>query len=283
MPSYCVKRTKKALKILQSVSKFKPGTTRARGINLYVIDQSDVKRIRAAGYKLGNKKQYSKEVNVYEISTKTILKPAEVKSKYINLCNARIKKAYAEKQKELDNLLPRLETLQHETIELMREIDLLRQQTRSSKEASKESRKRLGEEFDKLASLPKVESVSIEGDRLDVHTTVIYCRNPETKKFHRLGRFRISLNCKTHKIGFKNKSGTQMGHHAPHITTVWGGCRGTAFHKMATELFGKYEYCGLVLLCIQFLESVNIHDSWGQKICYWPVVKGVPKNASQKA
>ena len=175
--------------------------------------------------------------------------------------------------------------------ELRREVDELRVQLVKSQRAAIDAQARLdgvrtgnsdilerfGHEFDTLINHPKVTDVRVEGEVVKVFTTVLNCRHPQTKELHEIGAFRIEIHAgRPGYVLWKNLTrsvdGGRHGMQAPHIDSQGRACLGNTADSFA-QLIADYEFAQAAFLAIEFVESVNIGDAWGQHLSKWPLAK----------
>jgi|CXWL01.1.fsa_nt_gi hypothetical protein len=195
-------------------------------------------------------------------------KPRSRKS-YIESCSGRYKKALEGTRKAIKEGHTEIEQLQatltrriRETIGAERKLAQMEAQTSGFEEV-------YGREFDKLSVLPKVVEVLAEGGLIKVFTETLYCVDPRSKKNHEIGRFQIDIN-PSGKVQWKNLTRVVDGFYAPHVKASGTACLGT-MTEIIPELAGNYEFAALAMVCVQFIESVNVDDDWGRRIHMWPV------------
>ena len=145
-----------------------------------------------------------------------------------------------------------------------------------TEQALEKERDRFADEFRKVKGLSKIERITAEREKLCFFTEVLYCKDPRTNKEHEIGAFRIELYFGTKEFPIRwfnttrQVDGYKPGMHAPHVFPDGKACLGNSQH-LFTELWAKYEVNAMVLLAIQFIESVNTSDGAGEYIERWPV------------
>ena len=136
---------------------------------------------------------------------------------------------------------------------------------------------RFANELSALAEDPKILDITIDGDVVTVFTDTLYCMNPDTDRYHEIGRMRfyIYLSGNSNGIIAANLTRTLTksggGHHHPHIFEDGRLCFGNTTERFA-KLIAEYEIAAVVWLAIQFVESVNTRDAYGRTIEKWPLV-----------
>ena len=145
-----------------------------------------------------------------------------------------------------------------------------------------------GAEFDRLLQVKSVRDAWIDGNRLFVRTDILYCTDPRSKKVHEIGAFEILISLsagacdekylvKWNNLTRKVDTSTADGMNAPHVFSEGVACLGS-IQKVIPELIGRYEFAAVVMIAIQFIESVNVEDAAGRYINKWPLAEAsVPK------
>jgi len=121
----------------------------------------------------------------------------------------------------------------------------------------------------------------LKNDIISVSTKELKCTDPRTGATHDIGKFniRIPTTADFHYVGdylkFLNKTrrvrGLERNMHAPHVFQSGEGCLGTAVTGLR-EAYNNSDLYMLLLLSIQFLESVFTDDDAGNYIDKWPVI-----------
>ncbi len=137
----------------------------------------------------------------------------------------------------------------------------------------------LGSEYDTIISAPKIQKVIINDDEsLEVFTDTLYCKDPRTDKLHEIGKMRIVLNRNNINSGDEIRifnetrmvrAFTDSGNAAPHVLGSNKPCLGSEAQTFKT-LLKEREYFAAIMMGIRFVESVNVKDSAGKYIDYWP-------------
>jgi len=137
--------------------------------------------------------------------------------------------------------------------------------------------KRANKMIRNLYSLSHVINVEIKSKALHIHTDKIYVEDPRTKRTHELGCFRIEVdsgNNRNVKIYNSTRQirAYERGMQAPHVFPDGRPCLGDLIQSLP-EAQAKHDYSTIALLCILFLEHVNVADPAGKYVHYWPRVE----------
>ncbi|HYD93182.1 MAG TPA: hypothetical protein VEB18_01850 [Candidatus Paceibacterota bacterium] len=194
---------------------------------------------------------------------------------YVAACGGRFKKtidstkvAISTGKQKVDQLTKDLVTAIRETAGAERKLEQLEAVGPSTFET-------YGLEFDRLVEIPKIRDVRVDNGVIKVFTDILYCVDPRTSIRHEIGAFRIDISIHgsvqwhnlTRKVdGYKG----QMN--APHIWNNGTACLGN-MAEIIPDLIGRYEFAALAMVCIQFVESVNVDDPAGKMISNWPVAQ----------
>lgn len=91
-----------------------------------------------------------------------------------------------------------------------------------------------------------------------------------------IGNFTIKVNMSNCSIKFTNNGNRRTSHwgrncHHPHVSEHGDACLGNVSSTLA-ELNAHHEFYALALVCIDFLEAVNVEDTAGRKAPNWDTV-----------
>jgi len=144
-----------------------------------------------------------------------------------------------------------------------------------------------GEEYDEnlrmICELPQVIGIRVEapegqrGLMLVVYLDNSYCIDNRTERKHMIGRQKVMINLEQRNISIYNLDFTIVGHgnermQAPHIFPAGNMCMGTAGADFR-KLLSFRDCFQIILLTLQFLESVNLDDAAGKYINHWPIIR----------
>jgi hypothetical protein len=143
----------------------------------------------------------------------------------------------------------------------------------------------LGEEFDQLLKMEKVEDIRVDDKEIIVDTGIMFCQDPRTGTVHELGQYQIHIALNQQgwspDLRFFNKKGplrcANLGCytlHAPHVQGEGRPCLGNTSSTFS-QLFQTQEYGVAIQVALAFLESVNVDDAWGRNIDRWPEARAV--------
>jgi len=198
------------------------------------------------------------------------------RERYVQVClkrasNIKSLSGYSEEQ-----LQEKIKTYRKHLTKCLKEYNLLQREKFKAK--ADDLPKKLALEFDKILEIPKITKVEVDASgKLYAYTTTIYCTNPETKIEHEIGAFCIEIDANEedydNALRMKNLTRTVNGYdpgmHAPHVFSEGHPCLGS-IEDVVPDLLSNYEYAALIMVVIQFLESVNPNDDAGQHITEWP-------------
>lgn len=205
------------------------------------------------------------------------------KKHYVEVCGSRKKVQIKELLKRKKDIKVKIVAYQKKLIHYTRaELDLV-ESLAMIRKGGKGDQKNFEIEFKNLISNPKVKKVRVTEGKISVFTKVLFCQHPKTKEIHELGEFRIDIyfnetgredlvliNNLTRRV--RSFNGKEM--HAPHVfpdgRPCWGNVKSTIWQQVAA-----YQFSVVILLIMQFLESVNLADDAGIGIRYWPTVTNI--------
>ena len=131
------------------------------------------------------------------------------------------------------------------------------------------------EEFDRLAELPHVIRVAMDGNKIQVFTDRIYVEHAGNR--YDIGDFRLEVFTDGSNGGVLMHNLTRRvdaynrGMQAPHVFPDGKPCLGN-LKEAIPQYIGEGEYSVVVMLCVQYLQSVNTADAAGKHIDNWPHV-----------
>lgn len=135
---------------------------------------------------------------------------------------------------------------------------------------------KLYHDLNNLMHHDKIEKVMIRGGKYWIHTTTLYCYHDQHPARYHIGKFVIELNPENTSVKFtgdtpRRSYWSQHDPH-PHVNGTNGyACLGNLAPTIA-ELCSQYEIYALVMVCLEFLESVNTSDPAGANIIHWDEV-----------
>ena len=218
------------------------------------------------------------EVKLERQKAAALVRKAKSREDYIKQCSGRFEKLLRNTERAIVDGEKKVKRLQQELVVAIRELQGSAKKLEQLKAANGGMDATYGAEFDKLHTIKKIKFVEVANGTVSVFTDVIYCVNPNTNRRHEIGAFRIDIN-----VGGQNDcvrwfnltrkvNGYKPDMNAPHVFTNGEACFGNSAEVFA-ELVANYEFAAAAMVAIQFVESVNIHDSAGQYIDRWPIAE----------
>ncbi len=133
-------------------------------------------------------------------------------------------------------------------------------------------------EIQSVLKLPKVKSVSVVGDTLQVFTERLTCAHPVSGKQHVIGAFRIDVMLDGSDGGVRWNNLTQTVDAAfPNMQAPYVFSDGKALMGQTQGLFptliGEKQLARVVRLAIRFIEQANPADVAAQYVDCWPVLE----------
>lgn len=198
---------------------------------------------------------------------------ARFQESYARLCTRRVDQMIGNSRNAIERNPNKVREYQQLIVQLVRESAEAQTRIDYLVNNREEAAKRYVNDFDKLFDSPKVVDVRVNGDRIQVFTKTLYCVDPRSNLTHEIGAFRIDIHING-GVRWHNLTRTVNGHwsgcQAPHINSNGEACLGN-MEEVIPQLTADYEFAALAMVCIQFVESVNVNDSAGQYINRWPV------------
>ncbi len=191
---------------------------------------------------------------------------------YARECQKRFEKALQSTQKKIKQAEENIQSLQQKLVEEIRILDGQKrklQQMEASKTSTLEVYKK---EFEKLLQVPHIRGITIREGKISVFTDRIYISHGG--EVYDIGNFRIDVYTDGSEGGLRFYNLTHQGpegYHHPHVDSSGKPCLGNIQETIAT-LIGSYQFSVVIMLALQYLESVNTDDSWGERISQWPTV-----------
>lgn len=194
---------------------------------------------------------------------------AKSREEYIRACNGRFDKALASTRKAAQEGPQEVRRLQEALTKKIREVNSLQRKLGQMEATFPNVTEMYGKEFDKLLQVPKIRDVRVREGAIQVFTDTLYCVDPRSNKKHEIGNFRIEFGL-SGTVRWHNLTRLIGGCHAPHVLDGGEACLGN-MAEVIPELIANYEFAALAMVCIQFVESVNVDDRAGALIHKWPV------------
>lgn len=202
------------------------------------------------------------------IRTDGAVKRDQSREAYIKACSRRFENVIKETREAIVKCERDAAQLQIQLVALIRQSNGAKRKLQQMESAGAQSQAEYVVEFEKLFSVPHVIDVRDENGSIVVYTDIINCQDPRTSKYHEIGAFRIEIK-KNGSLYLRNQT-RQVGrsYDAPHISDG-SPCLGN-MSEVIPQLAGNYEYAALIMIAIQFIESVNLGGEY-QDITNWPL------------
>lgn len=201
---------------------------------------------------------------------------------YINLCSGFIRGKIKELKEQEQNLRTRIGEHRQHLVAYIREEADVKGRLAALTGSCNSSKEKYERDYNALMKIPKVKRIDdISGDGFTVYTDMLYAVDPRTELEHEIGEFKIIINCsageKNEIILWLNQTRLVDGHekkmHAPHVYPRGNGCLGE-LNSILPDLIAKYDFISLVMLAVQFPETVNlVDDAAGAYVSCWPLSK----------
>jgi len=201
---------------------------------------------------------------------------AESRVRYIELCKQRLLQVVEDARVRVRESEGVLEQVQGSIVVTQRELTGSKRKLEQLRLVKTAEDKRFAEEFEKICAVPEVEEVRmLEGKTLQIMTSVLVCRDPNTGKFYELGKFRIDLPINGGNVRWFNLTrrvdGLEPGMHSPVVDG--NGCT-LLFNAIQAfpELIASYEIATAVMLALQVPGSIDPNEEYAKYLDKWPEV-----------
>ena len=180
-----------------------------------------------------------------------------------------------------------LDTLQRQTIQLMREVETRETQIAALENAS--PRQEFLDGLSRLISDGTVEAVRAapvpdraQGHFVVLETKPVVCtRSTDGARFD-LGRYDILIDFVDGRVFFQNRDAKHPDYIHPHVGFDGRPCLGNA-HEAVTQMIAGFQVVALAGLLLDFLQHANGEDSWGSTVAEWPRLDDGPEAAATDA
>lgn len=134
-------------------------------------------------------------------------------------------------------------------------------------QAGKIGEDELTRRWDELAEHPRITDIQFEAQQLRLVTDHMHMRHPYSDATRWLGRFSVLINLTNNVVRIANLDNKKGDRDHPHVP---GGapCFGAA-QPLIVNLLAQREYAAFIELLIQFLETFNPDDDYGQYAAWW--------------
>ncbi|MFA5490968.1 MAG: hypothetical protein WC284_17455, partial [Candidimonas sp.] len=181
---------------------------------------------------------------------------------------------------QLEQKKARIQESQRQLRDLIRDVEHDARYLEMLDSGEKELTDKLRREYASLRRINKIKSVHADPHamKLTVMTEHLYCENPKTHILHDMGEYKIDISlARDFGITWNNKTRKINGKSHPHVDESGRACMGN-FAETVPSLIAKNELVPLIIMCLRFIESVNVNDAWGEQIRNWPEAKDADGN-----
>jgi hypothetical protein len=207
---------------------------------------------------------------VKEGATRESLYTATSEAKYVEYVSQRIQKERDQCRDVVINSERRINQYQTELVEAIREKESAERQIRYFDTIDKEVGTKYNDEYKDLTNIAHIESVYVRDETLYAKTDMIEFIDPRTKLKHQAGRYVITIAMNSGQVSFRNQSWCVGEMHAPHVFSSGQPCLGN-MGTVLPELVSRYDFPAALMVIVNFLSEVNVHDSAGVKCHRWPL------------
>lgn len=203
-----------------------------------------------------------------------------VKANYVKACSRRAETEKKELAKSLEDMSDRVAKLQKDLLDTIRGAKSTKARLELLQTSTEDVRGHLGKEFDRLLAMDKVVGVNWRAEKMVVTTRRLFCKHPETGKWHDIGAFDIVIDSQSSDVLFWNRTrrvdAFNEGMNGPHLFPNGKACLGN-MGAVIPVLVASYDWSAAVQQAIAFVESVNLDDGAGRHIGKWPTVNDAEK------
>jgi len=216
------------------------------------------------------------------------LREREIKrAAYVTECNRGFQERVSSLQNSLQEIKNDIEKYQLKLVKAIRLASETQVILGSLQEKNSNSEDKYAVQYDELFKIDSIRDIFISTNIISCITDVLFCTDPRSGKKHEIGAFRINiyLDGSEHCVRWFNRTrrvdGCKSGMQAPHVFPNGNACLGN-MEEVFPELVANYEFTSLILMAIQFIETVNVNDDAGKYIDRWPLAKNIKKNLRKK-
>ncbi len=195
--------------------------------------------------------------------------------RWINECSRRFEKELASLKDDINEIQRSvIPALQHKLVENIRSLRLKRALLESKLADEEKIRERYSKELKKILEIPNVLDVTVDKNLISVYTETLFVEADGVT--YELGQYRIEIHTDTHEIRFFNLTrqvdGFWSASQHPHVNGEGEACFGNIERTMS-DLITDYFYSPIIIVALQFLQTVNTEDNAGAQVINWPVVQ----------
>jgi hypothetical protein len=202
------------------------------------------------------------------------------KNNYVNTMLKKLRGAYNDFTRKVEQANSRETIARRELVDAIKEVegyrDLESRYRTVMNDGIDGAMRKFATEYDKLLDNHKIKGIILGTETLEVYTGPLYCKDPRTNEEHEIGEMKFFINMENGTVFITNltrrvRTPYYPAAHAPHVEDSGIPCFGN-IKTMVVDLIAKNEVVMLIELLVNFVESVNVHDSHGGAfINLWPL------------
>lgn len=201
--------------------------------------------------------------------------PTEGRERYVQLCTVRLGDVKTDLERRAERERRTVTDLRKQLVDAQRAATEAQDRLDALQAGRSQELHRFGQEYDSLLAHPRIEEVKINGNTIQIFTTLILVQDERDKIWRRIGKFRIDLSggpeghVSWHNLnGTVNTGGSHLMY-APHVTSSGQACLGNTREVFADTL-AQFEFVQAAGIAIRFVENANVSDPWGAQVNRWP-------------
>jgi hypothetical protein len=197
------------------------------------------------------------------------------KERFTEIVKNRRNNASAELEQQIEDANRNYEYSTRQARNYLWELNDLKSSQKALGDIEEAKVENLQQEFDALLRHAKVEAVGIRGEEILVKTVPLTISNPDGYGSWPLGEFEIQIPTSSGRAGLINlinrtnarEADSGDVYHHPHIVND-NPCFG-AIEEQLIVCLSRGEFSGALELLLQYLQTYNPEDSYGDNIRYW--------------
>ncbi len=196
------------------------------------------------------------------------------RKKWLEISTRRFEKTVKNTRENIEQSRLAAEKAQREIVMQLRTEEGLKRKLKQLESTREEVVERYSLEHKNLLNLEHVTAVDVDEEKIIVDTDRLYIEHGG--KTYDLGNFKIYIYVDAGQVRMHNLTrqihGAGSNMHAPHVASDGRPCLGN-LEEAIPQYIGQFEYSVVVMLCIQYLQTVNVQDMAGKYINNWPIAE----------